>query len=155
MRGSDENLNEVVAIVSEVMSEVLGEDYPIHCHCFLQPKWVLDLFADKFSNMMFGVTAGLPKQKNLHASLRALPLTRMLLETDSPWFKPSAFRGKKFPCHPGMVGLVAKDIVEVKNNKRSTVDKQGEVSEVSEVSEVTVEDVVKATRENTRVLYGV
>ncbi|MCL2102081.1 MAG: TatD family hydrolase, partial [Fibromonadales bacterium] len=63
----------------------------------------------------------------------AIPLNKILLETDAPYLAPVPFRGKT--CTPAMIPNIAQVLANVKN--------------------VSIEDVFKAVRENTRAMYGV
>ncbi len=45
--------------------------------------------------------------------VEALPLDRLLLETDCPYLAPEPFRGKL--CHSGHIAFTAKKIAEIKN----------------------------------------
>ena len=52
-------------------------------------------------------------QQELLEVVQNCPLDRMLIETDSPYLAPQAYRGKK--CEPWMVEEVAKKIGEIRN----------------------------------------
>lgn len=63
----------------------------------------------------------------------AVPLDRLLVETDCPYLAPHPFRGKR--NEPSYVKLVAEQIAEIK--------------------ELTIEEVSKATTENAKKLFGI
>lgn len=63
----------------------------------------------------------------------AIPLDRLLIETDCPYLTPHPFRGKR--NEPAYVKLVAEQIAEIKG--------------------LSVEDVAKATTENAKKLFGI
>jgi hypothetical protein len=90
---------------------------------------------EHFPNLCIGFT-GIVTFKNaadVQAVVRAVPLERILLETDGPYLAPAPHRGK--PAHPGHVPLIARKIAEVKG--------------------VTPQAVFAAARDNTRRIYGV
>ena len=75
------------------------------------------------------------ENKHLHEVIRNIPLNRILLETDAPYFLP--FRGASASglSHPGFVSFVAKEIASLKN--------------------VSVEEVILANRRNVQEIYGI
>lgn len=74
-----------------------------------------------------GVVTFAPKKTNPQPQLDLLdvvknvPLDRMVIETDSPYLAPQAYRGQR--CEPWMVVEVAKKIAEIKNLGLEEVDK--------------------------------
>jgi TatD DNase family protein len=54
-----------------------------------------------------------PKAQNLRDIAKALPLEKLLIETDSPFLAPQPYRGKR--NEPAYVGEVAKAIGSVRN----------------------------------------
>ena len=50
--------------------------------------------------------------ETLRETVKALPLERLLIETDSPWLAPVPFRGK--PNEPRYVAQVAECVAELK-----------------------------------------
>ncbi len=62
-----------------------------------------------------------------------VPLDRLVIETDSPYLTPEPYRGKK--NEPMFVKYVAKQIAEIKN--------------------ISVEEVIKATNENTKKFFNI
>jgi len=98
----------------------------IHCYTgdwtFAQQYLALGL------NLGFtGVITFAPKKTNPQPQLNLLevvknvPLDRMVIETDSPYLAPQAYRGQR--CEPWMVVEVAKKIAEIKNLGLEEVDK--------------------------------
>jgi TatD DNase family protein len=57
----------------------------------------------------------------------------MLLETDSPYMAPVPYRGK--PCHSGYIPYIAQALAQVK--------------------QIPVEELYRASRDNTRRCYGI
>jgi TatD DNase family protein len=73
-----------------------------------------------------------PKAQDLRDVAKALPLEKLLIETDAPYLAPQAFRGKR--NEPAFVGEVAKAIASVRN--------------------LSAEEVASATAGNFRRLFG-
>ena len=76
------------------------------------------------------------KATNIHELAFDVPLDRLLLETDSPYFVPSQVADKrnKF-SNPGMAIFTAQRIAEIKG--------------------VPLDEVLEAARKNTAALYGI
>lgn len=70
--------------------------------------------------------------KKLKKAVEAVPLTRIVLETDAPYLSPEPHRGKR--NHSGYLKYVAQEIAKLK--------------------EVTYEEVVRQTEANAREVYG-
>ena len=64
---------------------------------------------------------------------RAIPIERILLETDAPYMSPVPFRGKR--CQSDMIEYAAQKISEVKN--------------------IDYDDVLSITTENTKKLFNI
>ena len=64
-------------------------DHPIHRHCFVGTVEELEEWAGACSNSYFGITAKNIQAPSQRAAIKAIPASRLLLETDSP-----------FLCHP-------------------------------------------------------
>jgi TatD DNase family protein len=73
-----------------------------------------------------------PKAQNLRDVAKALPLENLLIETDSPFLAPQAYRGQR--NEPAYVGEVAKAIASVRN--------------------LAADEVALATAENFRRFFG-
>jgi TatD DNase family protein len=71
------------------------------------------------------------KNNNREEVIKALPLDRLLLETDSPFLTPVPFRGKR--NDPSKLRYIAQKIADLKN--------------------ISIEEVAKITSENTRKLF--
>jgi TatD DNase family protein len=103
----------------------------IHCFTGTRPfgQACLDLgFYVSFSGILTFKTA-----EDLRGSAQVYPLSRLLVETDSPFLAPIPYRGKK--CEPAMVKLTAQKLAEVKG--------------------VPLEEVAKATTANARALFRI
>ena len=73
------------------------------------------------------------KNNDREEVIKALPLNRLLLETDSPFLTPVPFRGKR--NDPSKLRYIAQKIADLKN--------------------ITIEEVAKITSENTRKLFKI
>ena len=62
----------------------LPKDWPIHMHCFTDTWKVCEVWAKEWTSMMFGFT---PDSFSEQVIVN-LPLSRILLETDAPYFLP-------------------------------------------------------------------
>ena len=75
------------------ISQILEADHPIHRHCFTGSWEEAKTWLDMFPNSYIGLTP-LVTHKYSHRSLgprdvaRKIPLNRLLLETDAPYFVP-------------------------------------------------------------------
>ncbi len=81
-------------------------------HCFTSSRWL----ADQAIEMGFYVSiSGIVTFKNAEAlrdTVKALPLDRLLVETDSPFLAPVPVRGR--PCEPAYVMHTAAKVAELK-----------------------------------------
>ena len=115
----------------------LPADYRIHLHCFNSNWAECQEWVTKYPNLKVGFTPMITNSENkhLHEVIRNIPLNRILLETDAPYFLP--FRGASASglSHPGFVSFVAKEIASLKN--------------------VSVEEVILANRRNVQEIYGI
>jgi TatD DNase family protein len=118
-----------------ILAAEAPRDWKIHVHCFTSSLDLAEKLLAAFPNLCLGFT-GIVTFKNAQALqdvVRAVPLQRMLLETDGPYLAPVPFRGK--PAHPGHIPVIAQKIAELKS--------------------VAVAEVYAAARENTRRVYGI
>eukprot|EP01068_Selenidium_serpulae_P003351 Selendium_serpulae@DN3007_c0_g1_i1.p1 len=142
MRAASDEKRSLDALLDDIVDTLCStvpNDHPIHMHCFNQPAWALDRF-NEFPEMKFGFTAKVTYDDEPPLSaLERCPLDKILLETDSPFFTPKSLAGVL--CHPGLVGLVASKIAEVKSRV------MGEP--------VSTEQVVRIARANTRTVYKI
>lgn len=108
----------------------------IHRHCFTENWEVAQMWLKQCPDVHFGFTPavftmGAPQIQ----AIRNIPLDRILLETDGPYFKPKCYDGVAPPkvCLPGMAIATASKIAEIKN--------------------LPIEEVLRATFNNTRRVY--
>jgi len=109
----------------------------IHRHCFTGPWAEAQEWLNLFPNLYIGLTplVTFPNAKEVHDTARNIPLDRLLLETDAPYFVPRKLQAR---CsHPGMAIHVAAQIAAMR------------------FLDISLADVLRATRKNTRKMYGI
>ncbi|KAF0298849.1 putative deoxyribonuclease TATDN2 [Amphibalanus amphitrite] len=118
--------------------QMVPRDHLIHRHC-ITGNWVMvRRWMDAFPNCYVGLT---PLITNPHAQqarflVGEVPLNRLLLETDAPYFVPSCYRRDASEMrfsHPGLALHVA--------------------AQVSQMRRIPLEEVVRVTAANTRTMY--
>lgn len=73
-----------------ILQRMCDPDQPFHLHCFTGDQELVKLWMDYFFNVYFGFTGALEKVSlDQIFGLRTVPINRVLLETDSPYMKPS------------------------------------------------------------------
>jgi TatD DNase family protein len=101
-----------------------GREMPIMMHCFSgtvgEAERALALGNDVFISLAGPVTFA--KAFDKHEVARAVPLERLLVETDCPFLTPHPFRGKR--NEPARVRLVAEKIAELKGISYDEVERQ-------------------------------
>ncbi|KAM9483242.1 putative deoxyribonuclease TATDN2 [Clarias gariepinus] len=108
----------------DVMKKCVPRDYKIHRHCFTNSYSVIEPFLSEFPNLHVGFTALLthPKAKDPRDAVRKIPLDRILLETDAPYFRPRQV--PQAVCrfsHPGMGVHTLREISILKGELFSNV----------------------------------
>ncbi|XP_032090857.1 putative deoxyribonuclease TATDN2 [Thamnophis elegans] len=101
----------------EIMKKCVPKDYKIHRHCFTGRYSVIEPFLDYFPNLMVGFTAlmSYPSANEARDSVRKIPLNRIVVETDAPYFLP-----RQVPkcvsqfSHPGLALHTVKEIACLK-----------------------------------------
>uniref|UniRef100_A0A8R1HIV9 Uncharacterized protein n=1 Tax=Caenorhabditis japonica TaxID=281687 RepID=A0A8R1HIV9_CAEJA len=119
----------------------MNQNHPnlkIHRHCFTEDWKTAQKWLKACPDVHFGFTAGIYqfRQEQIEA-IRRIPLDRILLETDGPYFKPKSFDGigPTKCCLPGMAIATAFRIAEIKG--------------------LSPEEVLRATYNNTRRVYQI
>ncbi len=101
----------------EIMRDVLPSIWHIHLHCYTGDMEQAKLYMAQFPNLYFGVTnlVTYATATQVHQNATDLPLRRLLLETDAPYFVPARLKSKWRLSHPGMLMYTAKRIAEFHN----------------------------------------
>eukprot|EP00005_Dracoamoeba_jomungandri_P009612 CAMPEP_0174266930 /NCGR_PEP_ID=MMETSP0439-20130205/31913_1 /TAXON_ID=0 /ORGANISM="Stereomyxa ramosa, Strain Chinc5" /LENGTH=293 /DNA_ID=CAMNT_0015354185 /DNA_START=57 /DNA_END=935 /DNA_ORIENTATION=+ len=96
------------------LREIVPKDWRIHIHCFTSSLSLAETLLAEWPNLCIGFT-GVVTFKNSEAIrevVGAVPIERMLLETDGPFMAPMPFRGQT--CHSGHIPYTAMTIASVK-----------------------------------------
>ena len=71
---------------------MLPKNYKIHKHCFTGDRKEANLWMDHFPNLYLGFTCLITHSSNRSTRVKevakTVPLNRILLETDAPYFRP-------------------------------------------------------------------
>lgn len=104
----------------EVLERAVPADHKIHIHCYTDTVWLVEQVLAKWKNAYFGFTGVLtfPKGQDVRDACAAVPLNRLLSETDGPFMAPVPRRGK--PAHPGMIPFIVQKMAEVKSVDEAT-----------------------------------
>ncbi|KAK3557524.1 hypothetical protein QTP70_028482 [Hemibagrus guttatus] len=121
----------------DIMKKCVPRDYKIHRHCFTNSYSVIEPFLSEFPNLCVGFTALVTNPNAVEArdAVRKIPLDRILLETDAPYFRPKQVAPSvcRF-SHPGM-GIHT-------------------LQEISVLKKELFPTVLKTIRQNTTHIYG-
>ncbi|XP_077582268.1 putative deoxyribonuclease TATDN2 [Stigmatopora nigra] len=88
-----------------ILKKCVPRDYKIHRHCFTNNYAVIEPFLEEFPNMYVGFTALITYCSAVEArdAVRKIPLDRIVLETDAPYFLPRLVnRDHCRFSHPGL-----------------------------------------------------
>ncbi|CAL1278127.1 unnamed protein product, partial [Larinioides sclopetarius] len=121
----------------KILQEILPEDYAFHLHCFTGNWHWAQKWMDAFPNMYVGITnlVTYSSAKPTHEVAKNIPLNRLLLETDAPYFLPRKISKRIRWSHPGMAIYAAARIAALRNS--------------------TLEEVLDYTYKNTRKMYNI
>uniref|UniRef100_A0A3Q3FV45 TatD DNase domain containing 2 n=2 Tax=Labrus bergylta TaxID=56723 RepID=A0A3Q3FV45_9LABR len=106
------------------MKKCVPRDYKIHRHCFTNSYPVIEPFLTEFPNLYVGFTALITyaNAKEAREAVRQIPLNRILLETDAPYFLPRGVSKGVCPfSHPGMGIHTLQELSLLKQEDMSTV----------------------------------
>ncbi|KAF8766890.1 putative deoxyribonuclease TATDN2 like protein [Argiope bruennichi] len=120
-----------------IIKEILPIDYTIHLHCFTDTWEWAQKWLNEFPNLCIGITnvVTFPSAESVHEVAKNIPLNRLLLETDAPYFIPKrGCQGMRW-SHPGLAIHVAAQIAALKN--------------------IPIEKVLQSTRSNTKRVYNI
>ncbi|XP_034505766.1 putative deoxyribonuclease TATDN2 [Ailuropoda melanoleuca] len=100
-----------------ILKRRVPPDYKIHRHCFTGEYSVLEPLLKYFPNMSVGFTAVLTYSSawETRDALRMIPLDRIVVETDAPYFLPRGV--PKSVCqytHPGLALYTVREIARIK-----------------------------------------
>ncbi|XP_075552176.1 uncharacterized protein LOC142585350 [Dermacentor variabilis] len=121
----------------QILQERVPRDYLIHRHCFTGGWKEAQEWLDAFPNLCLGLTplVSFDRVGPLTEVARKIPLDRLLIETDSPYFLPKE-ESRNLRCsHPGMAIYVAMRVASLRS--------------------IPVEAVLAAVRENTKRIYSI
>ncbi len=102
-------------------------------HCFSGDAALAERCVDLGYHISFAGNLTFPKAQALRDAAAAVPLNRLLIETDSPYLAPQPVRGKR--CEPAYVRYIAETLAQVKG--------------------VSLEELADATTANAHRLFGV
>lgn len=91
-------------------------------HCFTESQAVADAAIEMGFYISFSGIVTFKSARELQAVARAVPLEKMLIETDSPYLAPVPHRGK--PNEPGWVKHVAEFLAQLKGIPLEQVARQ-------------------------------
>jgi TatD DNase family protein len=124
-----ESQDDVCAIIEEHHRDLAGGIM----HCFAgDPAFVERCISWGF-HVSFAGNVSFPKASELREAAIAVPMDRLLVETDSPYLAPQPRRGTR--CEPTFVQYTAETLAEVKG--------------------VSIEELTEATSENAVSLFGI
>ncbi|GIY95809.1 putative deoxyribonuclease TATDN2 [Caerostris extrusa] len=119
-----------------ILKTFIQKDTVFHLHCFTDSWAWAEKWMEAFPNVHIGITnlVTFESAKDTHEVARKIPLNRLLLETDTPYFIPrkSPF-GTKY-SHPGMAIHVAAQIAALRG--------------------IEVDEVIQSTCRNTKFVYN-
>ncbi|XP_063081322.1 putative deoxyribonuclease TATDN2 isoform X1 [Cavia porcellus] len=106
----------------DIMKKFVPFDYKIHRHCFTGSYQVIEPLLKYFPNLSVGFTAVLTYSSAWEArdALKQIPLERILVETDAPYFLPRQVpRSLCQYAHPGLALHTVREIARVKEEPLS------------------------------------
>eukprot|EP01084_Bolivina_argentea_P044395 81694_1 len=114
----------------DIMRKYCPKNKLIHLHCLTDSLQFAEAMLNDFPKLKIGFTGFIlsKREKEIKNTVKHVPLNRILLETDAPWFSSA--------MHPGTIPKIAKM-----------------VSKVHAINDV--EKVLKQCRANTKDIYGV
>ncbi|KAK9458216.1 hypothetical protein V1511DRAFT_492043 [Dipodascopsis uninucleata] len=130
----------------KILRARLPKDHPMHVHCFTDSEAMGRAILREFPNSVIGITgvitfASLKTTTELLRSEGRSILSRIVLETDSPFMIPNNIQKKKKPVyaisHSGMIPFTAQKVAELIG------------------SGTTAEEVLQETRQNAYRIYGI
>ena len=124
---------DATADIVEILKEEGASEVGGIMHCFSgSPETARECIAMNFYISLGGPVTFKNARKPKEVA-EAIPLDKLLIETDCPYLAPHPYRGKR--NEPSYVKLVAEQIAEIK--------------------QISLEDVAKATTENAKKIFGI
>lgn len=107
----------------KIMKEILPHDWKIHLHCYTGHLEQAEQYMEHFPNLYFGVTnlVTYPTATKVHQNATDIPLRRLLLETDAPYFVPNRLKGNERFSTPGLIMYVARKMAQLRGCSMDTV----------------------------------
>ena len=124
---------DAAADTMQVMKEHHAEEIPGVIHCYSYSKEMALEFIKMGYYIGVGGVVTFKNAKKLIETVEAIPLTRILLETDCPYMAPEPFRGRR--NDPGYLYRMAERLAEIRN--------------------LPVEEIHRITMENGKRLYRI
>lgn len=120
----------------EIVKELVPREHSIHLHCFTDTWQRAQEWLSEFPNLYIGITnlVTFPTAEDVHEIARNIPVDRLLLETDTPYFVPKSLSLRW--SHPGLVIHAAAQITAFKED-------------------IQLEDLLRTVRNNTHKMYGI
>jgi len=112
---------EAAADTIGVMKEAKADEIGGVMHCFAESLDIAKQSIDLNFYISFSGIVTFKNARELQEVAQAVPLDRILIETDAPYLAPTPYRGK--PNHPAWVYHVAKKISELRNESFETIAK--------------------------------
>ncbi|MDR1812933.1 MAG: TatD family hydrolase [Candidatus Fibromonas sp.] len=128
------HLREADGDAFNILQGIDSENIKAHIHCYTGSASFAEKVLSLRGNYFFGFTGALTfnKTETIREAAAAIPLNKILLETDAPYLAPVPFRGKT--CTPAMIPKIAQVLANIKN--------------------IPLSDLLKKCRENTAEMYG-
>ena len=117
---------DAAADTMQVLKEHHGEEIPGVIHCFSYSKEMALEFIKMGYYIGVGGVVTFKNAKKLIETVEAIPLERILLETDCPYMAPEPYRGKR--NHSGYLIYVRDKIAEIKGISPEEVEKVTEAN---------------------------
>jgi TatD DNase family protein len=132
-RDAEEDLLEALTRYTQKLSasDKIGRPLPGVIHCFSGTREFGEACANLGFFISFSGILTFKKAEDLRETAKALPLEKLMVETDSPFLAPMPYRGKR--CEPRMVKETAQKIGEIKG--------------------ISLEEVAQVTTENAKRLF--
>lgn len=105
----------------EVLRETVPREHPVYLHSYTGSAAMMQEFLEFWPQSYVGMAGCVSYEAawQIHDLAEALPLGRLLLETDGPYMAPVPHRGEE--SHPGHIPWVAKGVANVKGISMSEV----------------------------------